>query len=44
MIPDCENCEYQDEEGRCTAFIEDIWNEPLPCEVENEINNDSNRE
>ena len=30
--PDCDNCEYQDEDGRCTAFVESTFFDPLPCE------------
>ena len=30
--PDCDNCEYQDEDGRCTAYDESTSFDPLPGE------------
>lgn len=41
MIPDCDNCEYQGEDGECLAFVENTFFDPLPCEEnEQEENND----
>ena len=36
--PDCDNCEYQDEDGRCSAFVESTFFDPLPCEEQEENN------
>ena len=41
MIPDCENCEYSDDDGRCTAFVDDGWDLLLPCEQEDYLNEEN---
>lgn len=36
--PDCDNCEYQDEDGRCTAYDESTSFDPLSGEEQEENN------
>jgi len=43
--PDCENCEYVGKDGECTAFVENPFFDPLPCEDDKyDAKNHSNRE